>query len=238
MNPQLSPERIGFEKSVRQALTEAKIDSLDTLVSHLVDLSTRQLRDEDHLLMIGGGSSESTKPHQPPEMNLVIDGEQHAPSVITQFNGRALYSTPGVDSNGDPVLYSFTTLSSFNDHLTTARHQFLKVRFELVETSNPDTLSDLSYYYEHDSGEGDWLQNGPGRAWRDLTRVRRGFGGFGDWNDIISSVNWCRWDISLYEHVGYGGSILYLPAGRTYPNLRRFGWNDRASSTVNWGRRF
>lgn len=233
-----STEKTHLEKTVRETLAEAGIDSLDALVSRLAGSSLSRLHHEDHLLMVAEGvwrshhGSESLKPHQPPKMNLLIDGERHEPSVITEFNGSALYSTPGVDSKGDPVLYSFTTLASLNDHLVTARHD--------IGTSNPDSLPDLSYYFEHNDGQGDWLQNGPGRAWRDLTRVPRGILGLGDWNDIISSVDWCRWDISLYEDINYqpSASQLYLPAGRTYYHLDQFGWNDRASSTVNWGRRF
>lgn len=162
-------------------------------------------------------------------MQVVIDGETNAPEVVHEFDGRALHSTPGTDSRGEAVLYCFTSMEGLSEHLVAApRHD--------IGTTNPDSLSELSYYYEHDDAGGDWLQNGPARAWRDLTRVQRGL--FGNWNDIISSVNWCRWDISLYEHINYGGSQLYLPAGKTYFHLSRYGWNDRASATVNWGRRF
>jgi hypothetical protein len=230
MNNTSSTDKSYLEKTIWKTLTEAGISSLDTLVSQLASSSLSRLHHEDYLFMIADSGPESSKPHQPPKMNLLIDGKRHEPSMITEFNGRALYSTPGVDSNGDPVLYSFTTLTSLNDHLRTARHD--------IGTSNPDSLPELSYYFEHTDGQGDWLQNGPSRAWRDLTRVPRGVLGFGDWNDIISSVDWCRWDISLYEHINYGGSQLYLPAGRTYYHLDQFGWNDRASSVVNWGRRF
>lgn len=224
--------KMDCERAIREELSKAGCESLDALISQLANLSLSQLHQEDYLFMVAESTSESSKPHKPPEMNLVIDGERHEPSVITQFNGRALYSTPGLDSKGDPTLYSFTTLKSLNAHLITTRG------IGDIVTSFPDYLSELSYYFENSNADGDRLQNGPGRAWSDLTRVGRGIFRLGDWNDIISSVDWCRWDISLYEHINYGGSQLYLRAGRTYDNLEEFGWNDRASSTVNWGRRF
>ena len=95
----------------------------------------------------------------------------------------------------------------------------------------------VSRYFEHAGQGGDQLSNNPGRAWRDLTQVRRGFLGLGNWNDVISSVDWCRWDLMLYEHVGYGGARLFLRAGRTYNQLSDFGWNDVASATANFGTR-
>jgi hypothetical protein len=219
------------EKAIREEISKAGINSLDGLISQLGNLSLSQLQHEDYLFMVAESTFQSSKPHKPPEMNLVVDGESHEPSVITQFNGHALYSTPGLNSKGDPTLYSFTTLKALNEHLRTARGT------NELGTNNPDALPELSYYFEHSYAKGDWLQNGPGRAWSNLTRVGRGILRLGDWNDIISSVDWCRWDVSLYEHANYGGSQLYLRAGRTYYDLSKFGWNDRASSTVNWGRR-
>jgi len=170
-------------------------------------------------------------------MNLVIDGQQHEPSVISQFNGQALYSTPGVDAKGEETLYSFTSLDALRERLS-AHSQRNSISARDIATSNPDSLPELSYYFEDATQQGDYLQNGPGRAWQDLTRVNRGFLHLSDWNDVISSVDWCRWDISLYSDINYGGSQLYLPAGQTYDDLGRYGWNDVASSTVNWGQRF
>nr|WSZ98561.1 hypothetical protein OH820_25370 [Streptomyces sp. NBC_00857] len=216
---------------VRASLAESGIDSFDAIVDRFAD--SAPLSHEDHLMMIGldGKAPPAPKPHQPPEMKVVIDGETNEPGTVHQFDGQALYSTPGFDAKKNPVMYSFTSMEGLNNHL-------LAAPFHDVGTTNPDSLSELSYYYEHDDAGGDWLQNGPARAWSDLTRVPRGFLHTGNWNDFISSVNWCRWDISLYENINYQGSQLYLPAGRTYFHLSQFGWNDRASATVNWGRRF
>ncbi|WP_030948085.1 hypothetical protein [Streptomyces sp. NRRL S-646] len=242
MSRQLSPERSGASgdvrertrRQVREGLEDSGIDSFDALVDRLAEVDPPILH-EDAVMMIGGiraeGESPPPKPHQPPEIPVVLDGETNEPSVVREFDGQELYSTPGVNAQGDPVLYSFTTLEALHDHLVGARHSD-------IGTTNPDSLSELSYYYEDDDLGGDWLQNGPGRAWRDLRRVRRGFLGTGDWNDIISSVNWCRWHITLWDTPGYRGSRLEIPGGNTRYHLSQYGWNDCTSSTANWGRRF
>ncbi len=111
-------------------------------------------------------------------------------------------------------------------------------RGEHICQSPPDALPEQACFFEHVNEEGDIICLPPNRAYADLTRVSRGFLGTGDWNDFISSVSWCRWDVSLFEHIHYGGSQLWLRAGCTTPNLVELGWNDRASAIVNWGRRF
>jgi hypothetical protein len=225
-----------IERTIRELLSSERITSLDGLIERLVRASARRLDNEDTLLVLAETlwreQREATrpKPHRPPEMNLYVDRQRHDPARIGEFDGRALYFAPDFDAKGDPVMYGFTTAAGLQAHLAAPRHD--------IGTSNPDSLTPLARYAEHDDQQGDWLWNNPGRAWRDLTRVSRGYLGLGNWNDIVSSVDWCRWDISLYEHVNYGGSQLYLRAGRTYNHLSAFGWNDRASATVNWGTRF
>jgi len=231
----ISIDKTDSEREILAALAAEGIESLEALASRLASLDRVQT-DESLLSAISmnhaGAESTTTVRHRPPEARLVVDGQRLEPSEIAQFDGTALHSTPGLDSKREPTLFSFTTAEALMNHLASARGS------DDIGTTNPDSLSDLSYYYSDDSARGDWLQNGPGRAWRDLSRVGRGIFHAGDWNDVISSVNWCRWDVSLYEHANYGGSQLYLRAGRTYFHLSEWGFNDRASSTVNWGRRF
>ncbi|MDF3313695.1 hypothetical protein P3H15_53485 [Rhodococcus sp. T2V] len=238
--------------ALKQTLTEAGVTSIEALVEKYTAKRETQLFVEDRLSFVASGARQldeavAPKPHTPPEMNLTIDGESHDPAVITELDGRPLYSTPGIDSKGDPVLHSFTSPAGMFEHLANTPwepHASFPSNSDRaagdIGTTNPDSLPALSYYFENAYKGGDWLQNGPGRAWRDLRRVPRGIFHLGDWNDIISSVDWCRWDISLYEHPGYQptASQLYLRAGRTYYYLAEFGWSDKASSTVNWGQRF
>ena len=226
-----------IEHNIRMLLSDEGITSLDSLVDRLVRASSRRLHEEDTLLVMAETlwrehrEPRKPKPHRPPEMNLFVDRQRHDPAKIGEFDGRALYFTPDFDAKGDPILHSFTTAAGLQMYLAmAARHD--------GGAANPDYLTPIAQYAEHDDQLGEWLSNNPGRAWRDLTRVSRGPLGLGDWNDIISSVKGCRWDISLYEHVDYGGSQLYLRAGRHYNHLADFGWNDRASATVNWGTRY
>lgn len=176
------------------------------------------------------------QPMRTPALDLVIDGDRHDPSVYRELAGRDLTYLPGTDGHREPILYAFTTPSGLSDHLA-ATAPLSTALGDDIGTTNPDSLSTTSVYFEHADQGGDRLSNNPGRAWRDLTRVRRGFLGLGDWNDVISSVDWCRWDVMLYEHVGYGGARLFLRAGRTYNRLSDFGWNDVASSVANFGTR-
>ncbi|MFF4029090.1 hypothetical protein ACFYZ2_04870 [Streptomyces sviceus] len=218
---------------VREVLAESGVSSYEALVNRLAD-DAPLLSHEDHVMMIGatdGSPPAALRPHQPPEMMVVIDGETNEPETVREFDGQPLYSTPGIDKKGSQVLYSFTTLQGLNDHLVAAPPHD-------IGTSNPDSLPELSYYYEDEDAGGDWLQNGPGRAWPDLRSVPRGFLHTQNWNDIISSVNWCRWDVSVWDTPNYQGSQLYLPAGVTYFHLSQLGWNDCVSATANWGQRF
>lgn len=105
----------------------------------------------------------------------------------------------------------------------------------------PYNLPEQVCFFSDIHENGDVICLAPGRAYPDLTGVGRTkvlwwYSDF--WNDVISSVSWCRWDVTLYEHTNYGGSQLWLPAGCNTPNLVELGWNDRASSVVNWGQRF
>ncbi|GAB3982274.1 hypothetical protein V1634_26915 [Plantactinospora veratri] len=224
-------------ESVREALADAGIESFDAMVEKLASATPRLLQDSPVPLMRADDGESlpppppPPQPHRPPHMMVMIDGELNEPQAVREFDGRPLYSTPGVDVRKNPVLYSFTSMEGLHRHLGT-------LGWDDIGTTNPDSLPEYSVYSEHDSQGGDSLTNRPGYGWRDLSRVPRGFLGTGDWNDIISSVNWCRWDISLWEHAGWTGSTLYLRAGRTYYHLSEYGWNDRASSTVNWGRRY
>lgn len=87
-------------------------------------------------------------------------------------------------------------------------------------------------FFEHIGEGGDVECLAPARAYPNLLQVGRvkvGWWCTTDWNDVISSVSWCRWDVTLYEHINYGGSQLFLPAGCNTPNLVELGWNDRAS---------
>jgi len=223
------------QKALRASLARQGIDSLDALVERLAETAAScQMHDEPLFALQqrhapAPASNDLANVHKSPLAALFVDGSRRKPDQISDFDGFPLYSTPRFAADDAPVLHSFTTAAGLAEFVAASGD---------IGTTNPDSLSELALYYSDDGNGGDHLQNGPGKAWANLTRVPRGFLHLSDWNDVISSVDWCRWDISLYENIGYGGSQLYLPAGRTYFHLSDFGWNDRASATVNWGRRF
>lgn len=226
--------RADTKAQVRESLTQSGLDSFDAIVERLAESVPRTLNEVPATLVgnLDGGVTEPPE-HQVPEMMVVIDGETNEPEVIKQFDGQALYCTPGLDSKRNEVLYCFTSLEGLNEHavqLTSVRHD--------IGTTNPDSLPEHSSYFEHDDAGGDRLDNRPGYGWRNLRRVPRGFLGLGDWNDIISSVNWCRWHITLWDLPDFGGNRLELYAGQTYYHLSQYGWGDCVSATMNWGRRF
>ncbi|WP_328980554.1 hypothetical protein [Streptomyces canus] len=105
MSRQFSPERSGASsdvrertrRQVREGLEDSGIDSFDALVDRLADVDPRILH-EDPVMMIGGiraeGEPPPPRPHQPPEIPVVLDGETNEPSVVREFDGQELYSTP------------------------------------------------------------------------------------------------------------------------------------------------
>jgi hypothetical protein len=179
--------------------------------------------------------------HRAPNVPLVLDGEVlEDPQEITHLNGKPLYYTP-LRTRAGIALAAFTdprAMISESSKLvrTMTEESIPAATSEHICQQPPDNLPERVQFFEDINLDGDTIGLNPDTAYPDLTDV--GHGLFGDWNDIISSVDWCRWDVSLFEHINYGGSQLWLRAGCNTPNLVNLGWNDRASSIVNWGRRF
>jgi hypothetical protein len=65
-----------------------------------------------------------------------------------------------------------------------------------------------------------------------------GFPASWSWGDCVSSLKWsinsCHWHFSLYQDVGYGGSVLYSYDGGPNVNIASMptGKNDQASSVL------
>jgi hypothetical protein len=187
--------------------------------------------------------------HRVPDVPLVLDGEVlEDPEEITQLNGQPLSYTPLRTRTG-VALAAFTDPRAMVSEASQlvrrmAEGEILEARSEHICTSPPFNLPDRVQFFWDINESGDTIglngthEGQPGEAFRDLTEIDHGFLGFGDWNDEISSVSQCRWDVSLFEHINFGGSQLWLRAGCNTPNLVELGWNDRASSIVNWGKRF
>jgi hypothetical protein len=186
--------------------------------------------------------------HRAPNVPLVLDGEVlEDPQEITEHNGKPLYYTP-LRTRAGIALAAFTDPEAMISESSKLVRRIQEgsipaATSEHFCTSNPDELRErrVQFFWDiHEDGDtiglNDTHDGAIGEAYPDLTEV--GHGLFGDWNDAISSVAWCRWDVSLFEHINFGGSQLWLRGGCNTPNLVPLGWNDRASSAVNWGRRF
>jgi hypothetical protein len=174
--------------------------------------------------------------HRVPNIPLFLDGEfLEDPQEITQRNGQPLHYTL-LRIRGGIALAAFTDRqamisesSRLASKMTTESNT--ADTSEHICTSNPDSLGERVQFFEHINESGDTIGLNAGRAYPDLTRVSHGL--FGDWNDTISSVSWCRWDVSLFSDINYGGSELFLQRGCNTPDLGV--WGDDASSVVNWG---
>jgi hypothetical protein len=178
--------------------------------------------------------------HRVPRVPLYVDGALlKDPRDITKYNGRALYYTP-LRARSGIALAAFTdwnTMISESRKIAGAAAETTATAEHICQDP-PDNLPEQAVFWWDINESGDTISLPPGRAYSDLTKVRHGFLGLGNWNDAISSVSWCRWDVSLFWDINYGGSQLWLPAGCNTPNLVDLGWNDQASSIVNWGQRF
>lgn len=185
--------------------------------------------------------------HRVPDVPLVLDGEVlEDPQEITKHNGQPLYYTPLRTRTGIALAAFTDPRSMISESSKLVRRmtegEIPEASSEHVCTDPPFNLPDRVQFFWDINESGDTIglngthEGQPGEAYPDLTEVDHGL--FGDWNDEISSVSQCRWDVSLFEHINFGGSQLWLRARCNTPNLVPLGWNDRASSLVNWGRRF
>lgn len=183
--------------------------------------------------------------HRRSTVPLILDGKVlHHSDEISSFNQKPLFYTPLRSSSG-VALAAFTSREQMlaqAKHMRTSHTEFMiRTQFEQICQQPPDSLPEQACFFEHIGEGGDVVCLPPAQAYHDLTLVGRTkvlWWYTTDWNDVISSVSWSRWDVSLFEHINYGGSELWLPAGCNTPNLVELGWNDRASAIVNWGQRF
>src|SRR3712207_2885929 len=142
--------------------------------------------------------------HRAPNVPLFLDGEVlEDPQEITKHNGKPLYYTP-LRTRAGIALAAFTdpqAMISDSSRLvrTMTEGSIPAATSEHICTTNPDSLGERVQFFEHINESGDTIGLNPGRAYPDLTN---------GWNDVFSSVGWCRWDVSLFEHIHYRGSQL------------------------------
>lgn len=233
-------------RSLSHALREASVSSLEELVVRAAEIGS---------LGTDGGALPVAETVPAPDREaigadalapevdvpLLLDGEVvEDRERLADLKGAPLHYTPLHNGPG-VALAAFTRrdamLAESGDLLASLGNVKL-MSLDHVCTSDPNTLPEQVCFFQHVDEQGDVLCLQPGRAYQDLTRVGRAkllWWYTADWNDTISSVSHCRWDVSLFEHVNFGGDEYFLRAGCNTPNLVPLGWNDRASGIVNWG---
>ncbi|GAA4932053.1 hypothetical protein ACFPM3_03660 [Streptomyces coeruleoprunus] len=178
-----------------------------------------------------------------PVVPLVLDGEPVEDEERMHADLAGPLHLTRLGQGDDVVLAAFTDREAM---IAEARRQYAggatepqdvkpKRSMEHICTSNPSTLPAEVCFFEDAGEQGDVKCLGPMLGYRNLSRVRRGFLGTQNWNDVISSLSWCRFDVSLFDAFDWQGNEFFAPKGCNTPDLNRFGWGDRAASVVNWG---
>jgi hypothetical protein len=180
--------------------------------------------------------------HRVPRAPVFVDGVLlNDPREITRYNGSPLYYTP-LRTPSSLALATFTTWERMLAEAPALTRGLVPgetaIPAENVCVNNPDSLPEQVFFYEDADESGDSLNLQPNFIYSDLSDVRHGFLGLGNWDHIISSVSWCRWDVFLWDGPNGTGSWLRLPAGCNTPDLGVFGWNDRARTIYNAGGRW
>ncbi|OEJ93569.1 hypothetical protein [Streptomyces thermolilacinus] len=176
---------------------------------------------------------------------LVLDGEpvEDEERMHADLAG-PLHLTP-LGRGNDTVLAAFTDralmleavrrVDTAYEELTPEQAERARASFEKICVSNPTALDARVCFFEDAGEQGDVKCLGPGLGYPNLSRLSRGFLGTRNWNDVISSLSWCRFDVSLFDAFDWQGNEFFAPKGCTTPDLSRFGWGDRTASIVNWG---
>lgn len=160
--------------------------------------------------------SEAAIVHETPLCPVVINGIWYKPEDIHLFDGHRLGFTIGRDG----VLYAFTSddaLREFN-------------QAQEVAAAGVTVLDNLSYFYEHINGGGSWVAGPPGTEIPDLSQLSF------DLDNKISSeyINSMATSATLFDDYDYWGDYLDIPGNTYVPDLRTYGWNDKASSLIVW----
>jgi hypothetical protein len=180
-----------------------------------------------------------------PDTVRVLDGEpvEDEERMHADLAG-PLHLTP-LRRGGDMVLAAFTDRAAMleavrreergYEELSPERREEARASLKEICVSNPTVLDAHVCFFEDAGEQGDEECLGPELGFPNLSRVRRGFLGTQNWNDVISSLSWCRFDVSLFDAFDWQGNEFFAPKGCNTPDLARFGWGDRAASIVNWG---
>jgi hypothetical protein len=175
--------------------------------------------------------------HQVPQVPLTVNGEPVPASTITKYNGQPLYMAvaPGGSPNGQ--LQAFTEPADFErfvrqqggpEHATAPPERVLPPQ---AAAGNMKVSSPTSWIYSGDLYSFFSLGAAQFTGFADLTQVDMVCLPWCiSWNDEASSASASDTGLVLFEHIGFSGSTLFIPAGWSEPFLASLGWDNRASS--------
>lgn len=177
---------------------------------------------------LGGGRRPPSGALRPlePEVPVVLDGEvvEDLERLNVAMRTQALPTTR-LSEAGAVALGVFTDRTAM---LSEAQRMD-------TETIADFGLPTFTRVWENGNEGGDRLELEHGFHWPNLLNVPRGFLHTQDWNDIISSVSVCQFDVSLFADINLQGPEFFVPAGNRIPDLTPFGWNDAVSSFICFG---
>ncbi|MBT2490686.1 hypothetical protein J7E96_19630 [Streptomyces sp. ISL-96] len=173
-----------------------------------------------------------------PDVPVVLDGEVVEDLERMKAEATGPLSMTRLAYGSSLALGAFTDreamLAEVGRMYPDAEHRSL-VALEAVCTQPPDSLPTRVCFFEDADEQGDIKCLEAGFGYKNLSNVHRGFLLTQNWNDVISSLSQCRFDVSLFDAFDWTGNEFFAPKGCNTPNLARFGWGDRAASIVNWG---
>jgi hypothetical protein len=235
------------EARLRQELNAGGIKTLDELIQKL---AKDHHFSEPPLLGRAGSPEKPPKPGDVsqrvavphPRVPIVLDGVlQSQAELIAAAHKTPLFYTP-IRNGGRHAVAVFSSREAMIKERTGVQSKFgphmIAMDIEHICTEPPDSLPEQVCFYSDINQGGDVICLGPDLAYPDLTRVGRDkvfWWYINNWNDCISSVSQCRYNVSLYWDINYGGAEFWLQAGCNLPDLTVYGWNDEASTIVNWG---
>ena len=202
------------------------------------------------------GSDRSSSPaeeeirHSVPRMPISIDGEEVDPRVVAELDGVPLYSVVDKDAVEGKMLHIYTERDRAKDHI----RSWDPNTWRLAQAASP-LLSALTMpspgkgfirFCKHIYLQGrSWVLYEPDLTENDFRDLKSGgtsvkvFGkmllswGKEDANDKVSSFivhASIKGVLVLYEHIRAGGSEKWFLGNHIEMDLRKYGWNDRASS--------
>jgi hypothetical protein len=257
-----SGEGVPSIQDILENLKEAGISDLEGFIKAELERAKARVSAERPASPLGPPVSalptEGTQEHRVPEFPVRIDGVLYDPKDIKRFNGHILHfiAPTGVS----PVFQAYTgnqwpeILRTYIQFRNASAALSNSLVVNLLHTSglvgwggnNPPgggagvgpggAAAAVSYppsrFFSDINYEGDWFWLDQGRQYPDLFQVYHGsIFSSSSFNDEISSVKPNLNGITvLYDDLNISGSSLTIPLYT--PDLRPFGWNDRASSVV------